>query len=64
MIGFVFRCTVDRGEPAVPGTGEIAEVGWFDPRALPEPRTNMLAPAVEDALAGRLGAAREIPRLN
>ncbi len=64
LVGFVFHSTVDRGEAAVPDTGEIAEVGWFDPRALPEPRTNMLAPALEDALAGRLGAAREIPKLN
>lgn len=64
LVGFVFRAAIARGKPAVPDTGEIAEVGWFDPRSLPEPTTNVLGPALEDALAGRLGVAREIPNLN
>jgi ADP-ribose pyrophosphatase YjhB (NUDIX family) len=61
LLCYVFAATIEHGEPAVPTTGEIAEVGWFDCDALPKHRTNLVAPAVEDARAGRVGVAREIP---
>ncbi len=64
LVCVAFRCEIAGGEPAVPSTGEIAEVDWFDPHAPPEPCTNTLGPALEDALAGRLGVAREVPKLN
>jgi 8-oxo-dGTP pyrophosphatase MutT (NUDIX family) len=64
LLCFAFRCEITGGEPAVPDTGEIAEVEWFDPHAPPEPRTNTLGPALEDALAGRLAVARDVPKLN
>lgn len=63
LVCFAFRCEIGGGKPEIPGTGEITEVGWFDPHAPPEPRTNTLGPALEDALAGRLGVAREVPKL-
>ena len=61
LLCYVFLGTIERGLPAVPPTGEIAEVGWFDCDMLPEPRTSLVAPAVEDARAGLRGVAREIP---
>jgi 8-oxo-dGTP diphosphatase len=61
LLCYVFLGTIERGEPVVPRTGEIAEFGWFDCDTLPEPRTSLVAPAVEDARAGRTGVAREIP---
>jgi len=61
LLCYVFLATIERGEPAVPSTGEIAEVGWFEYDALPKPATSLVAPAVEDARAGRVGVAREIP---
>ena len=64
LVCFAFRCGITGGEPVVPSTGEIAEVAWFDPHAAPEPRTNTLGAVLEDALAGRLGVAREVPKLN
>jgi len=64
LMCFAFRCEIAGGEPAVPSTGEIAEVAWFVPHVPPEPRTNTLEPALEDALAGRLGVVREVPKLS
>ena len=63
LLCYVFLATIEHGEPAVPPTGEIAALGWFHCDALPEPRTSLVAPAVEDACAGRVGVAREIPFL-
>lgn len=61
----VFRCSIAAGTPAVPATGEIAEVGWFDPRALPSPVTNALHHALEDVLAGTRGVVRDgLPRVS
>lgn len=59
-----YRCRVVAGSPQLPGTGEIAEVGWFDPAEVPEWRTNSLHYALPDALAGRRGVVREnLPRV-
>jgi ADP-ribose pyrophosphatase YjhB (NUDIX family) len=55
----VFRCRIVRGEPHAPASGEIAEVGWFSPDALPQPRTNILHHALPDVLAGGRGVVRD-----
>lgn len=31
----VFVCDVIAGSPAIPGSGEIEEIGWFDPDSCP-----------------------------
>ena len=46
--------------PAVPTTGEIAEVGWFDPENLPSPTTNLVKHALADARADARGIIRLI----
>jgi 8-oxo-dGTP diphosphatase len=61
----LFHAAIEDGEPAVPGTGEIAVVGWFAPDEIPQPRSNILHHALEDILAGRRGVVRDgLPRLN
>ena len=49
---YVFRCRIVRGEPAVPTTGEIAEVRWAPPEPLPSTRSNVLHYALRDAMQG------------
>jgi 8-oxo-dGTP diphosphatase len=63
LLCFAFRCEHTRGTPSVPAADEIEEVAWLEPDAIPHPRTNTLPPALDDALAGRLGVAREVPKL-
>jgi 8-oxo-dGTP diphosphatase len=48
-----FRCVIIDGTPALPSTGEIAEVRWWPATDLPGPRSNILHYAFPDALAGR-----------
>jgi hypothetical protein len=61
----VYRCRITEGIPAVPPTGEIAEIGWFDPGLLPAPVTNILDRALPDAVVGRRDVLRtDLPRLN
>jgi 8-oxo-dGTP diphosphatase len=61
----LFRCLIIAGTAAVPDTDEIAEVGWYEPDAVPAPVTNVLHHALPDALAGRRGVVRtRLPRLN
>jgi 8-oxo-dGTP pyrophosphatase MutT (NUDIX family) len=61
----LFRCRIVRGTPALPDTGEIAEVGWYTPDAVPAPVTNVLHHALPDAVAGRRGVVRSgLARLN
>jgi 8-oxo-dGTP pyrophosphatase MutT (NUDIX family) len=61
----LFRCRIIAGTAAVPDTDEIAEVGWYEPDAVPAPVTNVLHHALPDALAGRRGVVRtRLPRLN
>ncbi len=57
---YVFRCRIVRGEPAVPSTGEIAEVRWAPPEPLPSTRSNVLHYAVPDAMQG----LRDVERLD
>lgn len=59
VAGFVYLAEVISGEAAVPPTGEIAELGWYDPADLPEPLTNITVHALIDALAGRRGVVRD-----
>jgi hypothetical protein len=44
----------------VPASDEIAEIGWFDPRDLPRPTTNLLRHALADALSDARGVIRAI----
>ena len=62
---YVYRCDIVEGVPAVPTTGEIAEIRWAPPEALPMPRSNALHYAVPDALEGVHGAERiELPQIS
>lgn len=54
----LYACSIVDGIPAVPEGDEIAEVGWFDPADIPEPRSNVLHHALADVLAG----ARDVER--
>lgn len=58
FLTFAFRCEIERGAPMLPGTSEIAEVGWFDPSDLPRPLTHS-ARVITDALLGEYGLVRE-----
>jgi 8-oxo-dGTP diphosphatase len=59
-----FRCTIVRGEPTLQPTDELSSVEWFLPEAIPEPRSNVLHHALDDALAGRRDIARTgLPRI-
>jgi 8-oxo-dGTP diphosphatase len=59
--GYAFRCTIVDGDPAVPASGEIAEIGWYPPTDLPTPLTRLVRLALEDARAGLSGVVRTIP---
>lgn len=58
-LAFAFRCVIEGGEPIVPSTGEIAEVGWFHPHDLPTPLTNLAPRAIPDAASGECGVVRD-----
>jgi ADP-ribose pyrophosphatase YjhB (NUDIX family) len=61
----LFRCVVADGEPQRPESSEIAEVDWFAPGDIPEPRSNLLHHALDDIVAGRRGVVRDgLPRVN
>ena len=61
----LFRCLLADGTPLRPTSGKIAEVGWFLPDAIPEPRSNLLHHALDDIVAGRRGVVRDgLPRIN
>jgi ADP-ribose pyrophosphatase YjhB (NUDIX family) len=60
-----FLCSIADGTPAVPATGELAEVRWWPAARLPWPRSNLLHYAVPDAVAGRRGVERVgLPRVS
>jgi 8-oxo-dGTP diphosphatase len=50
--GFVFVCEIVEGVPTVPTTGEIADIQWAHPDALPTLRSNMMHYSVPDAVLG------------
>lgn len=56
-LGYCFAGRVV-GAPALPTTGEIAEVGWFDLENLPSPTTNLLKHALADARSEARGIVR------
>ena len=58
LVAHLFRCTIVAGTPAVPETGEIADVGWWPVDAVPQPRTNLLHHGLADAIAGRTDVVR------
>ena len=58
-LGYCFTGRIT-GTPAVPDTGEIAEVGWFDPEDLPRPTTNLLRHALADVRSDARGLIRVI----
>ena len=58
-LALAFRCEIEQGEPALPGTGEIAEIGWFDPHDLPAPLTSLAPRAIPDAVCGEYGIVRD-----
>jgi ADP-ribose pyrophosphatase YjhB (NUDIX family) len=61
----LFSCSIEEGEPTLPGTGEIAEVGWFAPDEIPEPSSNLLHHSLEDVVENRRGVVRDrLPRIN
>jgi 8-oxo-dGTP diphosphatase len=61
----LFACSIENGEPLRPETGEIDEVGWFDPDQIPQPTSNLLHHALADIVAGRHGVVRDgLPRIN
>jgi 8-oxo-dGTP diphosphatase len=61
----LFHCSIEEGEPALPDTGEISEVGWFPPDEIPHPRSNILHHALADIVEGRRGVVRDgLPRIN
>jgi 8-oxo-dGTP diphosphatase len=57
LVGFAYLCEIEAGTPIV-AADEIADVGWYPTRALPQPMGNILPVAVADALAGARGVTR------
>jgi 8-oxo-dGTP diphosphatase len=55
---YVFRCRVIGGVLTVPNTGEVAELAWHSPDALPSPITNSLYYALSDAVEDCRGVVR------
>jgi 8-oxo-dGTP pyrophosphatase MutT (NUDIX family) len=58
---YAFRCSITAGVAGDPdgARAEIAEVGWYEPPAIPQPVTNLLHHALADALAGARGVVRD-----
>jgi 8-oxo-dGTP pyrophosphatase MutT (NUDIX family) len=56
-LGLAFLGTIE-AEPSPPDSGEIAEIGWFEPRRLPSSITNFARVAIPDALSGGRGLVR------
>lgn len=55
-----FVCEVVGGTLAIPDTGEIADIGWFDPASLPEPLTRLAPHAIADLTSGARWVERTI----
>jgi 8-oxo-dGTP pyrophosphatase MutT (NUDIX family) len=63
LLSIACRCAIESGEPEVPATGEIAEVGWFHPASLPAPLTNLAPHPIADAARGAVGVIGEVIRI-
>ena len=59
VVVHVFAASAAPGVPALPATGELADLGWFGPDELPAPLANAVKYGLPDALAGRRGLVRE-----
>lgn len=60
-----FLCSIAEGDPAVPTTGEIAEIRWWPSSDPPSLRSNLLHYALPDAVAGRRNVRRiGLPRVS
>lgn len=57
---FMFAGHLEGPGPAVPTSGEIAEIAWFDPDALPPEVWPSTVAAIRDAAAGESGVVRDI----
>lgn len=60
-LAFAFHCELEGDSPRVPGTGEIADVGWFAPEDLPKPQTALLRHALGDVMSRGYGHVRDYP---
>jgi ADP-ribose pyrophosphatase YjhB (NUDIX family) len=58
-LGYCFAGHV-LGTPTLVTSGEIADIGWFEPESLPEPTTNLLKHAIADACGDVRGVVRAI----
>jgi hypothetical protein len=64
LIAHLFRCTLLAGTPALPDTGEIADLARWPVDGLPTPKTNLLHHGMPDALARRTAVERSgLPRI-
>ncbi|HEY7257977.1 MAG TPA: NUDIX hydrolase [Gaiellales bacterium] len=57
---FIFEGTIVRGAPTLQPGGEIAEIEWFSPSALPAAMTHTAPHGIRHAVAGSRGAFLEI----
>jgi len=54
-LGFAFRAEILGGEPTIASPWEIADVGWFDPAAPPQPLTRLAERFLLPASRGERG---------
>ena len=59
FVSHVFAGSIANGVPALPPTGELSDLGWFDPSELPTPQTSAIRFGVPDAVAGRRNVSRD-----
>ena len=65
FVVYAFRCNIVSGTPAMPVTGELSEVAWYSPAAIPQPVSTVLHYALPDAVAGARGVVRDrLPRVS
>jgi len=56
-----YRCRFISGAARVTGHGDLAEVGWYPTRDLPQPMSAIVAPAIEVASLGGKGLVLDEP---
>jgi 8-oxo-dGTP diphosphatase len=57
---FFFRCSIDKGVPSLPPSGEVQELRWVDPAELPLPMAHTAPYAIADATNGTGPLYREL----
>jgi hypothetical protein len=55
---YAYLCTIVSGDPTLQQTEELTAVAWLSPDAIPDPKSNVLHHALDDALAGRRDLTR------